>query len=322
MRAKMAVARPLIARSGDGCARGEPHLRVLRSRVRRRGWLCHDRRRQDHNRTGDGGTGRRYRLQQARHRGGVSHTRSAARLVSFVLSERSTMTMLEVPLQIFRYKAGESPHYDTFTVQVADTAHVIDAIDAVWATHDRSLTFRRACHHSSCGSCALRINGVEKLPCITRVTDVWDGHTPLRLDPLRNFPIVSDLVVDVSGFFQRMSASEYDDHARRRAVPAAQRRQARSAECSPSRSNCRTTCRSFNRFENCIECGICMSACPTMAADDKFLGPAGLAAIYRARQKTDDPQRSGALAGAGGWRTRRVALPQRLRMPGSLSASR
>ena len=41
----------------------------------------------------------------------------------------------------------------------------------------------------------------------------------------------------------------------------------------------------FNRFENCIECGICMSACPTMAADDKFLGPAGLAAIYRARRK-------------------------------------
>ena len=40
----------------------------------------------------------------------------------------------------------------------------------------------------------------------------------------------------------------------------------------------------------CIECGICMSACPTVAADEKFLGPAGLAAIYRARQETDDPQ--------------------------------
>lgn len=118
------------------------------------------------------------------------------------------MTLLDVTLRIFRYKPGERPHYDTFTVQVADTAHIIDAIDAIWATLDRSLTFRRACHHSSCGSCALRVNGVEKLPCITRLVDVWDGHTPLRLDPLRNFPIVSDLVVDVSGFFQRMSASE------------------------------------------------------------------------------------------------------------------
>ncbi|MBE3560761.1 MAG: FAD-dependent oxidoreductase [Ktedonobacteraceae bacterium] len=97
--------------------------------------------------------------------------------------------------------------YDTFNVQVADTAHVLDAIDIAW-TQDHSLTFRRACHHSSCGTCAMRINGVEKLACITRVVDVWDAHRPIRLDPLRNFPVVSDLVVDVQGFFQCMSASE------------------------------------------------------------------------------------------------------------------
>src|SRR5579863_2649260 len=199
------------------------------------------------------------------------------------------MTMLEVSLQIFRYKEGEPPHYDTFVVQVADTAFVIDAIDAVWATHDRSLTFRRACHHSSCGSCALRINGVEKLPCVTRLTDVWDGHHPLRLDPLRNFPIVSDLVVDVSGFFQRMSAATMT--ITRDAEPFLpvsvdnldDRIQATAVELPDNLSR-------FNRFENCIECGICMSACPTMAADDKFWGPAGLAAIARACQKTDDPQ--------------------------------
>jgi hypothetical protein len=43
------------------------------------------------------------------------------------------MTLLDVTLQIFRYKPGEQPHYDTFTVQVDDTAHVIDAIDKAWA---------------------------------------------------------------------------------------------------------------------------------------------------------------------------------------------
>ncbi len=175
------------------------------------------------------------------------------------------MTFLEVPLQIFRYKPGESPHYDTFTVQVPDTAHVLDAIDSAWAVHDHSLTFRRACHHSSCGACALRINGVEKLPCITLVTDVWDGHSPLRLDPLRNFSLGSDLVVNVGSFFQRISV------------------QPEAVEPPDNLSQ-------FSRFESCIECGICMSACPTVAADEKFLGPAGLAAIYRARKATDDPQ--------------------------------
>ncbi len=199
------------------------------------------------------------------------------------------MTMLDVSLQIFRYKAGETPHYDTFTVQVADTVHVLDAIDIAWAEHDHSLTYRRACHHSSCGSCGLRIDGVEKLPCITRLTDVWHGHTPLRLDPLRNFPIVSDLVVDVSGFYQRMSASSMA--ITRDAEPLLPLTvddltaivQPRSVEQLDNLSH-------YNRFENCIECGICMSACPTMAADDKFFGPAGLAAIYRARLQTDDPR--------------------------------
>jgi succinate dehydrogenase / fumarate reductase iron-sulfur subunit len=196
--------------------------------------------------------------------------------------------MLEISLQIFRYKAAEPPHYDTFTVQVAETAHVLDAIDTVWALYDHSLTFRRACHHSSCGACALRINGVEKLPCITPVTEVWDGHHPVRLDPLRNFPIISDLVVDVSGFFQRMLASEL-----------AITRQAESrlplsvddltTDVQTKAVEALDPLTQFTRFENCIECGICMSACPTMAADEKFLGPAGLAAIYRACQQTDDP---------------------------------
>jgi succinate dehydrogenase / fumarate reductase, iron-sulfur subunit len=198
------------------------------------------------------------------------------------------MTLLDVTLQIIRYKPGEQPHYDTFTVQVEDTAHVIDAIDKVWAEHDHTLTFRRACHHSSCGSCALRINGVEKLPCITRFSEVWDEHSPLRLDPLRNFPIVSDLVVDVSGFFQRMSASnmaitrDAESTLPLSVDDLAEVVQPKAVELPDNLTR-------FNRFENCIECGICMSACPTMAVDNKFMGPAGLAAIYRACQKTDDP---------------------------------
>ena len=198
------------------------------------------------------------------------------------------MKLLDVTLEIFRYKPGEEPHYDTFNVQVEDSAHVIDAIDRVWAEHDHTLTFRRACHHSSCGSCALRINGVEKLPCITRFSEVGDGNIPLRLEPLRNFPIVSDLVVDVSGFFQRMSASDMSitrDAESRLPLSVDDLDyivQSKEVEVPDNLSR-------FNRFENCIECGICMSACPTMAVDDKFFGPAGLAAIYCALQKTDDP---------------------------------
>jgi succinate dehydrogenase/fumarate reductase iron-sulfur protein len=197
--------------------------------------------------------------------------------------------MLNIPLEIFRYRAGQAIRYDIFTVEVPDNAHVIDAIDTVWAKHDPTLTFRRACHHSSCGSCALRINGQEKLPCIVRVTDAWKGGRPIRLEPLRNFPIVSDLVVEVGDFFERMAAAgmtitcEGEDFLPLTVDSFA------VADVTPKMVELPDNLSRFNRFEQCIECGICMSACPTMATDTKFLGPAGLAAIYQARHKTDDP---------------------------------
>ena len=195
--------------------------------------------------------------------------------------------MLEIALKVFRYKPGQAPHYDTFRVQVPESANVLDAIETAWAQHDRSLAFRHACHHASCGSCAVRLNGVEKLPCITLVRAVWSGHGEVQIDPLRNFPIISDLVVDVGGFFQRMSASGLViTRAAEPVLPTtvdADQDGEREQPVQLAEGLDR-----FNRFENCIECGICISACPTMAATDKFFGPAALAGIYRARLETTD----------------------------------
>lgn len=204
------------------------------------------------------------------------------------------MALLDVSLKIFRYKAGQPPRYDVFRVQVPDTAHVLDAIETVWAVHDRSLTFRHACHHASCGSCAVRINGVEKLPCITLITGVWDGRGALQIDPLRNLPLVSDLVVDVGGFFQRMAAS------RMTITRTAERHLPLTVEVDGDGIDQKPVALAenlsrYNRFENCIECGICISACPTMAAADRFFGPAGLAGIHRARLETADPAESARL---------------------------
>jgi len=202
---------------------------------------------------------------------------------------------LEVALKVFRYKAGQPVRYDTFRVRVPDTANVLDAVEAAWAQHDRSLTFRHACHHASCGSCAVRIDGREKLPCITSVRDVWNGHGELRIEPLRNFPIVSDLVVDVSGFFRKMSASQMIITRSAEAyLPVA----ASAAEGRPQDARSVTLPEGVaraNRFENCIECGICISACPTMATSDKFMGPAALAGIYRARLEAPNKAESARL---------------------------
>ena len=179
---------------------------------------------------------------------------------------------MKLNLKIFRYKAGGEPHYDTFQVEVPEEANVLDAIERAWDDHDRTLMFRHACHHASCGSCGLRVNDVEKLPCVTPVTDYGDGAT-LKIDPMRNFPVITDLAVDASPIYQRMQLI---------GMPIIRR-------AETIRSDGQTFLpdgiERFKRFENCLECGLCLSACPVMTTDPHFLGPMTLAAAERLLQE-------------------------------------
>lgn len=188
---------------------------------------------------------------------------------------------LNVTLKILRSRPDGNQQYDSFDVSVPDAANVLDAIEAAWAHQDRTLMFRHACHHASCGTCAVRINGREKLPCIAPVRDYLGK--PIKIEPLRNFPILGDLVVDVEQFFRNQEESGLvitrptEDRLDGKSIATTPGLVPPSAETVP-----------FNRFENCVECGICLSACPTMAADFKFFGPAGLAGIKRQLDKTTD----------------------------------
>jgi len=187
-------------------------------------------------------------------------------------------------LRVYRYKPGHDPHYDTIPVEVPDTANVLDAIERAWDDHDRTLMFRHACHHASCGSCGLRVNGVEKLPCVTPVADYADGAT-LTIEPMRNFPVITDIAVDASPLFERMQLV---------GMPIIR-------EAEPLRADGKTIfpegVRDFDRFENCIECGLCLSACPSMAADPLYLGPVALAAAERVlATSSDSAKRSRILA--------------------------
>jgi succinate dehydrogenase / fumarate reductase iron-sulfur subunit len=193
---------------------------------------------------------------------------------------------LQVTLRILRSRPDDAQTYDTFHVSVPDGANVLDAIEQAWAHQDRELMYRHACHHASCGTCGVRINGREKLPCIAPVRDY--AGKPITIEPLRNFPIVRDLVVDVTTFFRNQEATGLgitrptEETLDGKPLAHTQGLDPASVEAVP-----------FNRFENCVECGICLSACPTMAADFNFFGPAGLAAIKRQWDKaTDETARS------------------------------
>ena len=174
---------------------------------------------------------------------------------------------MKLTVKMYRYKPGSEPHYDTFPVEVPDAGNILDAVEQAWAA-DKTVMFRHACHHASCGSCGLLVNDVEKLPCVTPVKDYGEGAT-IKIDPMRNFPVITDIAIDASPIYQRMKLV---------GMPII--RQAESLR-SDGKYVFPEGLPDFGRFENCLECGLCLSACPVMATDPEFLGPMGLAAAER-----------------------------------------
>lgn len=178
---------------------------------------------------------------------------------------------------ITRQKGDEAPHTQTFNIEVDPDEYVLDGIERVWAFHDRSLVFRHACHHSTCGACGMRVNGVEKLTCITSIRSVTKNGGTLRIEPLRNFPVVSDLVVDMSDMYVRMDEAQ--------APQVATVDQANLGyENDPEDGG------NYERLVDCIECGCCISACPVALTTPAYLGPAVLAGAHQELEAESNAQ--------------------------------
>lgn len=180
-----------------------------------------------------------------------------------------------VTFHIFRQKGAEPPHYDAFTLPVRPDEYVLDAVERIWAFHDRTLVYRHACHHSTCGACGMRVDGVEKLTCITAIRDVTRDGGHVKIDPLRNFPVVSDLTVDMSGFYQLMDQAHYPpvtpvSDAPKPVIPAVNGIRPGGAPSGEPQAE---------RLNDCIECGLCISACPIATTTPTYIGPAILAAV-------------------------------------------
>lgn len=149
-----------------------------------------------------------------------------------------------------------------YEVDLAEGAYVLDALEAA-ARQDPGVLFRHSCHHASCGSCGLRINGREKLACITPAFPTAGRKHVLVLEPLRNFPLMRDLVVDFRPLTKRMQLIDLSPVQTGEWVAA-------NGERLPE-----------SRLEACIECGLCISACPVMGSDEQYWGPAPLAELKR-----------------------------------------
>jgi succinate dehydrogenase / fumarate reductase, iron-sulfur subunit len=137
---------------------------------------------------------------------------------------------------------------------------VLDALVRL-KEQDDSVSFRRSCREGVCGSDAMLINGRNALACITPLEGLRE---PVTLAPLASFPVIRDLVVDMTRFFAHYHAIRpylINDE------PPPERERLQSPEEREK----------LNGLYECILCGACSSFCPSYWWNpDKFIGPAGL----------------------------------------------
>jgi fumarate reductase iron-sulfur subunit len=175
-----------------------------------------------------------------------------------------------ITLSVTRYdpEADDTPRRQSYTIPFRGDMVVLDALNYIKSYVDGSLTFRWSCRMGICGSCGMMVNGTPRLTCSAFLRDFYPRE--VVVEPLANFPIIRDLVVDVSDFMQKLGDVQpwiiRDDKAGTedgafRQTPAQMER--------------------FHQYSQCINCMLCYAACPVYAIDTSFLGPAAIALARR-----------------------------------------
>lgn len=174
---------------------------------------------------------------------------------------------MQVRFEIRRYnpETDDEPHFETYDIEVEETDRVLDGLNQIRWHIDGTLALRRSCQHGICGSDAMRINGVNRLACKVLMRDVGEH---VRVEPLLGSPVVKDLIVDQSRFFEsyRSVLPYLINHE---APPPRERLQ------SPEERE------RFDDTTKCILCGACTTACPSAWADPEFVGPAAIVQAHR-----------------------------------------
>jgi len=190
--------------------------------------------------------------------------------------------MAEKTIVITRFDPDkdEKPRKQEYRVPCEDNWKVLDAINFVKDELDASVSHRWSCRMAVCGSCGMMVNGEPKLTCKTSLDD-YDER--IEIEPLANFPIVRDLVVDLDGFMHKFeSVKPWIIRAKERAADM--------EDLNPrgTYSQSSDQLAVFKQFSMCINCMLCYSACPVVANEPEFLGPAAIALGHRYNMDSRD----------------------------------
>ena len=169
-------------------------------------------------------------------------------------------------LYIYRYNPGvnDTPFMQDYEIEIANNSDpmLLTLLERLKAEQDPTISFRRSCREGVCGSDGMNINGLNGLACITSISQLKTDKIVLR--PLPGFPVVRDLAVDMSQFYQQYERVE--PYLQNNGMPPAHERLQSPEERAQ-----------LDGLYECILCACCTSACPSFWWNpEKFVGPAGL----------------------------------------------
>ena len=176
----------------------------------------------------------------------------------------------KITLQVTRYQPEEesSATVQEYEVPCPKDWVVLDGLNYIKDRLDGSLTYRWSCRMGICGSCGMTVNGEPKLTCETFLSEY--GHGPVKVEPLRNFPVIRDLVVEIGDFMRKLvSVKPWIIRNKEKLLSDGEYLQ------TPDELD------EYKQFGMCINCMLCYSACPIYGLEPGFIGPAAIALAQR-----------------------------------------
>ena len=196
------------------------------------------------------------------------------------------------PLKVRVWRGGAQGFLQSFDVPRHASQTVLDVVTHIQRSLDPTLAYRFACRVGMCGSCAMTVNGVARWTCRTHIDKAVKNKNEMTLEPLRNLPVIRDLVTDMREFFDKWA----------RAKGNFQGSLTRRDDFSKIEPQSKARLQVDAAIE-CIGCAVCYSSCDVVSQNPDYLGPAALNRAWTLQRDERDiagAQRLRAVAGDAG----------------------
>jgi fumarate reductase iron-sulfur subunit len=194
-------------------------------------------------------------------------------------------------LKVSVWRGGAAGAFQVFEVPRHPSQTVLDVVTYIQRALDPTLAYRYACRVGMCGSCSMMVNDVPRWTCRTHIDRVSKNNR-LSVAPLRNLPVIRDLVVDMREFFDKWARAKGEFRGQ-------QTKQDDFARVPPLSENRKQA----DAGIECIGCGVCYAACDVVKWNPDYLGPAALNRAWTLLNDARDKQnleRLRAVAGDAG----------------------